>query len=331
MRLLVTGASGFLGGHLCEALSREHEIVAMVRKNSDTSLLTPLGVELRCCDLADPGSLDGVARNMDAVVHLAAYYTLTGDRETYHRINVEGTRSLLTSMLDSGVTRIIYCSSTEAMGPTGVEPVDEDHLPAPVNEYGRSKVRGEEMVREHASKGIEHTIIRPSGIYGPRNLEDISYWFITAFGGSVMGRFIVGDGRRLLQFVHVDDVVQGFRLALKNPRSIGRTYHISDSRAYTYDEIYSMLAEIFERKPPRLHVPVPLAKTLVAPVEGWNRLRGKESFMFRMSTMDTFHEDRNYSIERARKELGYSPRWSLPEGLAATVQWYRENNYLRGK
>jgi len=328
MRLLVTGASGFLGGHLCEALSGKHEIVAMVRKGSDTSLLTPLGVELRCCDLADPGSLEGVARNVDAVVHLAAYYTFTGDKERYRRINVEGTRALLRSMIGSGVTRIVYCSSTEALGPTGAEPAGEDRTPAPVYEYGRSKAQGEELLREQASNGIEHTVIRPSGIYGPRNLEDISYWFITAFGGSVMGRFVLGDGRRLLQFVHVDDVVQGFRLALENPRSIGRTYHISDSRAYTYDEIYSILAEIFGRKPPRLPVPVPVAKALGAPVEVLNRLRGRDSFMFRMSTMDTFREDRNYSIERARKERGYSPRWPLPEGLAATVQWYRENHYL---
>lgn len=328
MRLLVTGASGFLGGHLCEALSGKHEIVAMVRKGSDTSLLTPLGVELRCCDLADPSSLIGVARNVDAVVHLAAYYTFTGDEESYRRINVEGTRALLASMINSGVARIVYCSSTEALGPTGAEPANEDRTPAPVYAYGRSKVQGEELVREHASRGIDHTIIRPSGIYGPRNFEDISYWFITAFGGSVMGRFVVGDGRRLLQFVHVDDVVQGFRLALENPRSIGRTYHISDSRAYTYDEIYAMLAAIFGRRPPRRHVPVPVAKALVAPVEGLNRLMGRDSFMFRSSTMETFREDRNYSIERASMELGYSPRWSLPEGLEATVRWYRENGYL---
>lgn len=328
MRLLVTGASGFLGGHLCEALAGQHEIVAMVRRGSDTSLLAPLGVEMRCCDLADPGSLDGVARGVDAVVHLAAYYTFTGDKERYRCINVEGTRALLTSMINSGVTRIVYCSSTEAVGPTGAEPASEDRTPAPVYEYGRSKLQGEELVREHASKGIEHTIIRPSGIYGPRNFEDISYWFITAFGGSVMGRFVIGDGRRLLQFVHVEDVVQGFRLALENPRSIGRTYHISDSRAYTYDEIYAMLAGIFGRRPPRLHVPVPVAKTLVAPVEVLNRLMGRDSFMFRTSTMNTFREDRNYSIERAQRELGYSPRWPLPEGLAATVRWYREERHL---
>ncbi len=328
MRLLVTGASGFLGGHLCEALSGRHEIVAMVRKGSDTSLLTPLSVELRCCDLADPGSLKGVARDVDAVVHLAAYYTFTGDKERYRLINVDGTRALLNSMIASGVTRIVYCSSTEALGPTGAEPADEDRTPAPVYEYGRSKLQVEELLREWSNKGIEHTVIRPSGIYGPRNLEDISYWFITAFGSSVMGRFVVGDGRRLLQFVHVDDVVQGFRLALENPRSIGRTYHISDSRAYTYDEIYSTLAAIFGRRPPQLHVPVPVAKALVAPVEALNRLRGRDSFMFRISTMDTFREDRNYSIERARKELEYSPRWTLPDGLADTVRWYRENHYL---
>lgn len=330
MRILVTGASGFLGGHMCDALRNRYDIVGMVRQNSDTSLLERMGIELRRGDLSDPATLDDAVRDVDAVVHLAAYYTLTGAREMYQRINVDGTRHLLSSMLKNGVDRIIYCSTTEAVGPTGREPIDEDHPPGPVYEYGRTKLMGEQIVREHALKGIKHTIVRPSGIYGPRNLEDISYWFITSFGDSPMGRFVVGDGRRLLQFVHVEDVVQGFQRALERPgTAIGRTYHITDNRAYSYDEIYAILADIFDRHPPRVHIPVPLVKALVAPVEGWNRLRGKDTFLYKTRTMNTFKEDRCYSIARAQSELDYCPRWALPQGLEATVQWYRENGYLR--
>jgi dihydroflavonol-4-reductase len=328
MRVLITGASGFLGGHLCPALSRDHEIVGMVRKGSDTTELKRLGVELRIADLEDPGSLDSAVRDVDAVVHLAAHYSFTGQREDYQRINVEGTRNLLRAVQDQGVPRFIYCSTTEAIGPTGPEPADEDHEPRPVYDYGRSKLEGERLVRALPS-AIEQTILRPSGIYGPGNVDDVSYWFVHSVARSPLGRVIIGDGMRKLQFVHVDDVVQGFRLALDKPRSCaGGTYHITDSRSYTFNEVYSLLADLFGRPPPQAHLPVAMAKVAVAPVEAFDRLLGRERFMWRMSTMDTFTVDRNYSIERAVRDLGYQPRWSLHDGLAATVQWYHDHGLL---
>jgi dihydroflavonol-4-reductase len=328
MRVLVTGASGFLGGRLCPALSRDHEVVGMVRKGSDTTLLDGLGIELRIADLEDPGSLDSAVRDVDAVVHLAALYSFTGRREDYQRINVEGTRNLLRAVQDQDIPRFIYCSTTEAIGPTGPEPADENHEPGPTYDYGRSKLEGERLVRA-LPEGIEQTILRPSGIYGPGNVDDVSYWFVKSIARSPLGMVIIGDGMRKVQFVHVDDVVQGFRLALDKPRSCaGGTYHITDSRSYTFNEVYFILADLFGRPPPRAHLPVVMAKLAVAPVEVIDRLRGRGRFMWRMSTMNTFTVDRNYSIERAVRDLGYRPRWSLQDGLAATVQWYRDHGFL---
>ncbi|MEM0449284.1 MAG: NAD-dependent epimerase/dehydratase family protein [Methanomassiliicoccales archaeon] len=330
MRILVTGATGFLGGHLVEGLLQQgHQPVAMARKRSDTSLLQGLGVEVRNADLTDPSSLRDAVHGMEAVMHLAAYYTFSGKKELYQSINVEGTKALLQAMLKEGVGKIVYCSSTEAMGPTPQGIADENFECHPVYEYGRSKLRAEEAVRHYGEKGIEYVILRPSGIYGPRNVEDVSFWFITTFANSFLSRFIVGDGKKVLQFVHVKDVVQAFLRALDRFEDVkGNTYIISGSRAYSYEEIYALMAKTFNKEPPRWHIPVALAKTMVAPVQLFNRLRGKDNFIWRVQTMDTFKVDRNYSIDKARRELGYEPQHPLPDGLRETVEWYRQHGYI---
>jgi dihydroflavonol-4-reductase len=331
LRVLVTGASGFVGGYMAEELTRRgHVVVAMVRKDSDTALLAELGVEMRVGDLTDRQSLEMITKGVDAVVHLAAYYSFKGSREKYELINVQGTQLLMDAMLKNGVHRLIYCSSTEAMGPTPKPPAHEDSPCEPIYEYGKSKLRAENLVREHQKKGIDFTIIRPSGIYGPRNLDDVSYWFITTFANTWLSNIIIGDGRKKVQFAHIEDVVQGFMLALEKPEvSVGRIYLITDWRAYSYDEVYAILASIIGKDPPKRHVPVLLAKALAAPVQAFNWLRRRPDFIWRIDSMNAFQVDRWYSIERAQKELGYRPKHDLAEGLKETVDWYKTNGFLK--
>jgi dihydroflavonol-4-reductase len=330
LRVLVTGATGFLGGHLVEGLlSHGHQVVAMARQGSDTELLERLRVEIRRADLGDVESLQRALHGTDTVIHLAAYYTFSGKKEMYDRVNVQGTRNLLEAMERANVRNIIYCSSTEAMGPTHDGAADENSPCHPYYEYGRSKLRAESLVSEAGIKGIEHVILRPAGVYGPRNLDDVSYWFITTFAKTTASKFIIGDGKKVLQFVHVSDVVQGVILALERFQAVkGRTFIISDSRAYSYEEIYTIMAVIFGKDPPVMHIPVPLAKVMVAPVQLVNWIRRKPNFIWRVSTMDTFKMDRNYSIGRARADLGYEPKYALPQGLTETAIWYKENGYL---
>ena len=305
-------------------------VVGMVRKDSDTALLQKNGVELRIGDLTDPASLERATKGVDAVVHLAAYYSFTGSKDKYELVNVQGTKSLMEAMLKNGVFRLIYCSSTEATGPTPEPPANEDSPSDSRYEYGRSKMRAEDMVREYQKRGIKFTIIRPSGIYGPRNLDDVSYWFITSLANTWLSKIIIGDGKRLVQFAHIYDVVQGFILALDKPKaSVGKVYFITDSRAYSYDEVYAILASVLGKDPPKWHVPVLLAKMLAAPVQAFNWLRRKPSFIWRIDSMDVFRVDRWYSIERAQKELGYQPKHSLSDGLKETVDWYRANGYVK--
>ena len=330
MRVLVTGASGFIGSHLVPALRESgHTVTALVRSSSDTTLLDELGVETRIGDLGDPGSLSGVAEGVDAIIHLAAYYRFYGEKEQYTRINVEGTLSLAEVAKKAGVNHFIYCSSAEAIGP--VEGIgDEQSKPNPQYKYGVSKLTAEKKLNELQGDKPWITVIRPSGVYGPRNVDDVSYWFVMSQAkGGILSKFIVGSGESLIQFVHVSDIVQGFIKALENPdASKGETFIISENHAYSYKEVYSIIAELLGKTPPKLHLPPWLAKLSIAPVEFFNKLTGREDFMWHTATVDSVMSNRAYSIDKAVKLLGYNPRYDLRTGLAETIKWYHKNGYL---
>ena len=330
LKILVTGASGFIGGHLVELLvEKGYDVIGMVRKTSDTSLLDELDVKKRIADLTEPQTLKGAVSGVDGVIHLAAYYTFHGKKELYERVNVKGTRYLLEACLREGVQRFVYCSTTEVIGPVKEIPAREDHPPNPQYEYGRSKLRAERVVKEYGDR-IKTTIIRPSGVYGPRNVDDISYYFITSFARNALPtRIIVGSGKNVVQFAHVKDVVQGFYLALEREESWGQTYFITEDKWYSYLEVYDILAEITGREPPTVRVPKWLAKALVYPVHLVKVAAGKWDFMWDPKTVDAVTSDRAYSIEKAKRELGYSSRYSLRDGLSETVEWYREKGIIR--
>ncbi len=330
-KVLVTGASGFLGGCLVEELVHKGvPVVAMVRRTSKIETLKEMGVAVRLGDLSDGRGLAEASKDVDVVVHLAAYYTFSGKSEIYRRVNVEGTRLLCEAAARNGVKRVIYCSSTEAIGPVKSPPGDENTPPNPQYEYGRSKLMAEDVVKSFSTYGLEYTIIRPTGIYGPKNVDDVSYWFITSFAkNSLATRFIVGSGKNLIQFLHVKDAAQGFCLALENYEvSKNQTYIIGEDRAYTYNEVYHILSEICGRNPPTMHIPPSLAKLIVAPVGFVKRLYGDKNFMWRVSTVDSVTTDRAYSIEKAKKELGYRPRYDLKKGLEETVKWYKDKGMV---
>ena len=330
MRVLVTGAAGFLGSYLVPELARRgYRVTAMVHtRKLDPELAK--AVETRVADLTDGATLVEATRGMDAVVHLASYYTFFGKKELYQMVTVNGTRSLIEACLANGVRRFIYCSSTEAIGPVESPPADESTPLRPSYEYGRSKADAERVVRESSAQGMEWTIIRPSGIYGPGNVDDVAFWFIVSFAkNSLSTRFLVDGGKSLVQFVHARDAARAFVLALDNPKaSVGQTYLVSDDRAVSYRELYSMMAELCGREPPRVSVPKSLAKAMVAPVEAFNAIIGRSTFMWHLSTVDAVTSDRSFSSAKAARELGYGPTLGLKEGLKETLNWYRAEGYL---
>lgn len=328
----MTGASGFLGGYLVKRLMEKgFNVRGTVRTLGKEKKLTDMGVEVVYMDLLIPETLPQAVRGVDAIIHLAAYYTFTGKKELYRKINVEGTRLLAEAALRSGVKRFIYCSSTEAIGPVENPPGNEDTQPNPQFEYGRSKLEAEKVIKMLGESGLEYTIIRPSGLYGPGNINDVSYWFIISVArGGLFSKIMVGDGSSLVQFAHVDDVARGFVLALEKSRiSTGETYILSEDRAYTYREVYQILSEILGRSPPKYSIPPSVAKILLSFTEVYDKLRGGGNILFRRMIVDAVTKHRAYSIEKAKRELGYIPQYTLKNGLKETVEWYINQGIIK--
>jgi dihydroflavonol-4-reductase len=323
MKILVTGGTGFIGSHLVEAL--DGEIVCLVRKTSDTDHLERLGVELVYGDLRDSESLKRAVQDVDLVYHLAAYYTFHGAWEKYCTVNARGTEALANAC--ENIEQFIYCSTAEVIGPVEFPPASETHPLRPTYEYGRSKIMAEKILEEKIEMGFPATILRPVGVYGPRCVDDVSYYFMVHMArNSLFTKFIAGSGKNLIDFVFVRDVVQGF-LKARTKKAIGETYFISQ-KALTYNEVYEILSRLLGRDPPTLHLPPFLAKIGIAPLELLYKITGKEDFMAHVSTVDVTQTDRAYSWEKARKDLGYIPKYTFEEGARITLEWYREQGLI---
>jgi dihydroflavonol-4-reductase len=324
MKTLVTGGTGFIGSHLVEALPGD--VVCLVRKTSDTNRLTSLGVELVYGDLTDADSLKKAVKDVEVVYHLGAYYTFHGVWDNYYAVNVLGTASLVDAC--ENVEHFIYCSSAEAVGPVTTIPADETHPCNPQYDYSRSKLMAEHIIKEKIKKGFPATILRPVGVYGPRCIDDVSYYFMVhAAHNSVLTRFVAGSGENLVDFVFVKDVVQGF-LKARTKKARGETYFVSSQKALTYNEVYNILCTLLTRDPPRLHVPAFLAKVGIAPLELLYQIMGKEDFMVHVSTVDVTQTDRAYSWEKAHKDFGYTPEYSFEKGAEITLDLYKEHGYI---
>jgi dihydroflavonol-4-reductase len=324
MRILVTGGTGFIGSHLVEGL--RGEIVCLVRKPSNTEHLEKMGVELVYGDLTDIESLKKAAKDVDIVYHLAAYYTFHGVWNNYYSINVMGTRNLVQAC--QNIDQFIYCSSTEAVGPVKIVPADETHPCNPQYDYGKSKVMAEQIIHDEVKKGFPATILRPVGVYGPRCVDDVSYYFMVHLGrNSFLTKFIAGSGNNFVHFVYVKDVIQGFVKA-STKTALGETYFISSEKALTYNEVYEIVCTLLERDPPSLHVPSFLAKMGIAPLEYMYKLLRKEDFMVHISTVEATQTDRAYSSQKAHDHFGYNPEYSFEKGAEITMEWYREKGYI---
>lgn len=326
MRILLTGGTGFIGSHLVEALTATGDVICLVRKTSDIEHLKKLGVELVYGDLTDAESLKKAARDADVVYHLGAYYTFHGVWDMYYRINVLGTQHLLEAC--ENIEQFIYCSTTEAVGPVTDVPASETHLCNPVYDYGKSKLMAEQLIREKIGKGFPATILRPVGVYGPRCINDVSYYFMVHLArNSLLTRFVAGSGENLVDFVFIKDVIQGFVKA-RTKKALGQTYFISSPNPLTYSEAYRTLCTLLGRNPPRIHVSPFLAKAVVAPLELVYKMAGKEDFMVHASTVEATQVDRAYSWEKAHRDFGYNPEYTFEDGARITLDCYKDNNYI---
>jgi nucleoside-diphosphate-sugar epimerase len=325
LRVLVTGATGFTGGHLARALAgRGYAVRALVRR-PEASRLEEAGIDLVPGDLEDRPSLDRAVRDVDVVYHIAAIYRQAGLPDAkYRAVNATAVRSVIEAAAGAGVRRVVHCSTVGVHGDIEHPPANEDAPLRPGDVYQETKVEGEAEARAAATDtGIEVVIARPTGIYGPGDRR-----LLKLFRGVGRRRFVIlGSGRIYYHLTYIDDLVEGFRLCGEVPAAAGRTYILAGGEVTTLEELVKMIAEEANVPAPRLHLPVWPFWMAGAACEAICSPLGIEPPLYRRR-VDFFTKSRAFDISRARTELGYAPRVGLREGIRRTLAWYRDAGWI---
>ena len=326
MRVLVTGATGFTGGHLARALAaRGYGVRALVRDRVRAGALADAGIDLVEGDLREGDSLVRASQGVDVVYNIAAIYRQAGLRDdAYRAVNAAAVRSVVEAAAAAGARRVVHCSTVGVHGDVEHPPANEDAPLRPGDIYQRTKVEGEAIGREAAAAaGIELVIARPTGIYGPGDRR-----LLKLFRGVARRRFVIlGSGRIYYHLTYIDDLVEGFRLCGEVAAAAGRTYILAGGEVTTLNELAGLIAEEAGVPAPGLHLPVWPFWAAGAACEAVCAPLGIEPPIYRRR-VDFFTKSRAFDISRARRELGYSPAIGLREGIRRTLAWYRKQGWM---
>lgn len=321
MKAFVTGATGFIGSHLVEALfKRGYSLKCLIRSHSNLKWLESLCVQTIQGDCLKADTLNDALEDVDIIFHVAGLTKATRD-EDFFTVNTEGTRNIFQAALKhcKNLKRFVLVSSLSAAGPSlNGKPITEETEPHPVSAYGKSKLMAEEIVLKEKDR-IPVTIVRPPAVYGPRDRD-----FFFFFKLINMGIFPYW-GKSYYSIVYVDDLVEGIILAAEKPEAEGQIYFFTDNETYSNDEIAATIAEALGKNPFKLPVPKAI-------LTGLALMGGKI-----LSNPSIFNKDKAREIkynnwtclsEKAQKELGYEPKVKLREGMKWTANWYRLNRWL---
>ncbi|MCP5095926.1 MAG: NAD-dependent epimerase/dehydratase family protein [Chloroflexi bacterium] len=326
-KILVTGATGFTGGHLARRLAKDGESVrALVRDPKRATELSACGIEIVQGDLTDPASLAKAMEGIELVYHIAAIFRQENvtDQQMWD-INCHGVKNMLDAAIAAGsVKRFVHCSTIGVHGDIKNPPATEETPYGPGDYYQESKTGGEKIAIEYMEQGkLPITIFRPGGIYGPRDMR-----FLKLFRPIKKRRFLMlGSGEILYQLVYIDDLVDGIILCGTAVNSVGNIYILTGEPALTLNQLVGEIADVVDAPKPKLKFPVMPVYFAGYLMELIFKPFGIEPPLYRRR-VDFFRKDRSFSIEKARTSLGFEPKVDVKTGLARTAAWYEEQGLI---
>lgn len=327
MNILVTGATGFIGSHLVEALvDKGYKVYGLFRDNKKSEFLRRLGAKPVYGDLLNKDSLINALKNIDVVFHLAAaLHANTKSKKTFFDVNVLGTKNLIEACLESKVKKFVHCSSVGVHGITK-RLANEDSPCKPTTDYDKSKYSAEKLVRNYLNNKMDITIVRPAAIvYGPRDFSAMYGLFKAIESKKFM---IIGDGRNIIHMIYVKNLVHGMILASENKIANGQTYILADETLTTVRDIQNIIAKTLNTPKNNFHIPIWFATLLALNFEILSRII-KFSPPLTFSRVSFLTSNRAYNISKAKRELGFKSWISLQQGIQETVDWYIKNGYLK--
>ncbi|UCH21461.1 MAG: NAD-dependent epimerase/dehydratase family protein [Deltaproteobacteria bacterium] len=324
MKVLVTGANGFVGSNLCKSLIQSGQtVVGLVRESSDLKFLEDLSaLHIIKGDITEKDSLIAGMKDVAVVYHAAGYVSDWGFWENFRKANVEGVRNVMEAALHCSVNRVVHISSVSVYGLPGGVDIDENAplVSRPDDPYITTKTEGEKLALSYNSDRLSVTVIRPAGVYGP-NDRITTLQLVPAILNRQFG--YVDGGKHILAPVYIDNLVQMIILAGESEKAANQIYNAVDDDKITWKQYIEWMCEDLNCKTPWLSTPRWIAWPLAVLIDNFAKLLNKkESPMINIYRVRVVMNDNHYSTEKAKKELGYCPEVSTREGIKRTVQWY---------
>jgi nucleoside-diphosphate-sugar epimerase len=322
MRVALTGATGFVGSHLAEALlAAGHSLTCLVRSPARAARLRDAGCTLLEGGLEDEEALRRLVDGAEVLHHVAGVIAARSAAE-FERVNRAGTFALARLARESGVRRMVYVSSLAVSGPTVPgRPLEEADRDRPVTPYGRSKQAGEEAVR---ASGVAFTIVRPPAVYGPRDRELLRVFQLARTGFAPL----LGDGGQELSFVHAADLAQALLSAGSSPRTEGRTYHAAHRETVTQREFVRAVAAAQGRTVRLVALPAALVRGALWTSGLVARLLGRATVLSADKAPELLAPAWTCSSEALARDAGWRAAIPLSKGLPETAEWYRGAGWL---
>jgi len=332
-RVLVTGASGFLGSYLVEKLVREGcRVSALLRKNSNRKYLNEIkGVSLAYGNLLDMPSLKKASEGMEVAIHCAALMSNYDwrSRSEFYRVNCTGAENMLQAAMASGVKHFVHISTVGVLGGNNSNRYLDEAAPygERLSKYEWSKCEAERILSGYIKNyNYPITIVRLAQLYGPRMV----YGWLATLKSIKEAKFaIIGNGASLIHMTYIDDVVDGIISLILKEEAFGETFNFAGPEAVSLKEVFCIMAKYLDAPLPK-SVPYAPAYCISAVVEAIPRFMKSEKLsLLTRHRVRFFRENHVYSIDKAREKLGYNPKTGLDSGIQRMVDWFRQNGYLK--
>lgn len=319
MKIFISGATGFVGGHLAERLIQEgHDIKTLVRSSSDCSLVKRLEIHATVGDIADYDSVKKAVGGCEVIYHTAV--AKSGSQQCYE-VNVRGTENIMRAALELGVRHVVHCSSTRVYGIPKNQLTDYETF-KPQGAYAITKLKSEKIIFKYVEKyQMSAAIARLTRIMGSKSLR-----LLKLFRDIVNNNItVIGSGKVYTQVTYIDDIIDGLKLCGEQ-QAAGEDYIIGTDEYQTLEQLITTIAkttgvECRSKK-------IPAAPFIFASSIGYfiGNFFGIEPEI--LHKIDFFTRSRMLDISKAKRKLGYCPKVSMQEGVQKTLNWYRENGYL---
>ncbi|WP_404304617.1 NAD-dependent epimerase/dehydratase family protein [Neorhodopirellula lusitana] len=332
-KILITGSTGMVGSWLTrQALESGYSVRAMVRPSSNRDAFAGLDVELVEADLADPASLPAAVEGVDYVVNTAAHVGDWGPAEKFRAINVVALEAMLIAARKQGqLKRWVQISSLGVYAAKHHYGTDETVAPdlSGLDGYTQTKAEAEVLLNQAIQQhNFPATIIRPGFIYGPGDRHVVPRIIERLSAGQMK---LIGDGKKVLNNTYAGNLVDGILLALEKDEAVGETFNIRDERLVTREEFVGAIADYMGLPMPN-KVPEWIARSAVGFIEGFAKLRGAQTAPLLTNARIKFLTlNLDFSIAKAKQELGYAPKTDFTEGMQAALDWASSQNLIPSK